>query len=64
MQVERQRGGNLAASGERVSNTSERTQLWGITRRKPANTAYDLRVKGGDRKTSRIGAADGGLASW
>jgi hypothetical protein len=55
MQVERQRGAcNLAASGERVSNASERTQSWGITIRKLiANTAYDLRVKGGDRKTSR-----------
>ena len=31
MQVERQRGGNLAASGERVSNISERALEWGIT---------------------------------
>ncbi|MEY4368918.1 MAG: hypothetical protein RL564_868 [Pseudomonadota bacterium] len=32
MQVERQRGClHLAASGERVSNTSERALEWGIT---------------------------------
>ena len=35
MQVERQRGSLLlAASGERVSNTSERVRLWGTTSRK------------------------------
>ena len=34
MQVERQRGLRLAASGERVSNTSERALEWGITSRK------------------------------
>ena len=35
MQVERQHGClHLVASGERVSNISERTLLWGITQRK------------------------------
>ena len=35
MQVERQRGClHLAASGERVSNISERALEWGITSRK------------------------------
>ena len=35
MQVERQHGSLLlVASGERVSNVSERTQSWGITIRK------------------------------
>ena len=35
MQVERQHGClHLVASGERVSNTSERTLSWGITQRK------------------------------
>ena len=35
MQVERQRGSLLLpASGERVSNASERVLLWGITDRK------------------------------
>ncbi len=35
MQVERQhRSLLLMASGERVSNASERAQLWGITQRK------------------------------
>ena len=35
MQVERQHGYlYLVASGERVSNTSERTLSWGITQRK------------------------------
>ena len=35
MQVERQHGClHLVASGERVSNTSERAQSWGITQRK------------------------------
>ena len=35
MQVERQRGSLLlAASGERVSNASERVRLWGTTLRK------------------------------
>ncbi len=35
MQVERQHGSLLlVASGERVSNASERTQSWGITIRK------------------------------
>jgi hypothetical protein len=31
MQVERQHGGNLVASGERVSKASERALEWGIT---------------------------------
>ena len=31
MQVERQHGATLVASGERVSNISERTLEWGIT---------------------------------
>jgi hypothetical protein len=35
MQVERQHGClHLVASGERVSNTSERALSWGITQRK------------------------------
>ena len=36
MQVERQHGClHLVASGERVSNASERAHEWGIARRKP-----------------------------
>ena len=53
MQVERSREQFLVASGERVSNISERTQSGGQLVERLANTAYDLRMKVGDRKTSR-----------
>ena len=44
----------MLTSGERVSNTSERAQIVGITGESFANTAYDLRMKAGDLRTSRV----------